>query len=196
MQGAIREGVLAWAPLNGPSCPWVRRSQNVATIVAAAFTARWNDVGEFSKGITLLAGLPGAHSWNLTVTSWVARAVYYFIIFPCVHRTWHSSLHGIGWFSDQSVMPDSFSAVWTVAHQAPLSKVFSRQEYWSGLPCPPPGDCPRPGTEPVSLASPAMAGGFFTTESPAREHTITHQLTRHIGVSCAVYFSLPTSCHL
>ena len=40
MQGATCEDVLAWAPLNGPSCPWVRRSQNVATIVAAAFTAR------------------------------------------------------------------------------------------------------------------------------------------------------------
>ena len=129
MQGATCEDVLAWAPLNGPSCPWVRRSQNVATIVAAAFTARWNDVGEFPKGITLLAGLPGAHSWNLTVTSWVARAVYYFIIFPYVHRTWHSSLHGIGQFSDQSVMSVSFSTLWTVAHQAYLSMGFSRQEY-------------------------------------------------------------------
>ena len=40
---------------------------------------------------------------------------------------------------------------------------FSRQEYWSGLPCPPPGELPDPGIEPVSLASPALAGGFFTT---------------------------------
>ena len=40
---------------------------------------------------------------------------------------------------------------------------FSRQEYWSGLPCPPPGDLPDPGIEPSSLASPALAGGFFTT---------------------------------
>ena len=39
---------------------------------------------------------------------------------------------------------------------------FSRQEYWSGLPCPPPGDLPDPGIEPVSLLSPALAGGFFT----------------------------------
>ena len=39
---------------------------------------------------------------------------------------------------------------------------FSRQEYWSGLPCPPPGDLPNPGNEPVSLASTALAGRFFT----------------------------------
>ena len=52
---------------------------------------------------------------------------------------------------------------WTVAHQAPLFMGFSRQEYWSGLPCPPPGDLPNPGTEPASLMSSALAGGFFTT---------------------------------
>ena len=43
------------------------------------------------------------------------------------------------------------------------SMEFSRQEYWSGLPFPSPGDCPDPGMEPVSLASSALAGGFFTT---------------------------------
>ena len=51
---------------------------------------------------------------------------------------------------------------WTIAHQAPLCMGFSRQEYWSGLPCPPPGDLPYPGIKPVSLRSPALAGGFFT----------------------------------
>ena len=53
--------------------------------------------------------------------------------------------------------------LWTVACQAPLSMGFSRQEYWSGLPCPPPGDLPDPGIEPRSLTSPPLAGGFFTT---------------------------------
>ena len=55
----------------------------------------------------------------------------------------------------------------TVAHQAPLSMGFSRQEYWSGLPCPSPGDLPDPGIEPVSLTSPALAlaGRFFTTSA-------------------------------
>ena len=55
---------------------------------------------------------------------------------------------------------------WTVAFQAPLSMGFSRQNYWSGLPFPPPGDLPNPGIQPVSLTSLALAGGFFTTEPP------------------------------
>ena len=52
---------------------------------------------------------------------------------------------------------------WTVAHQAPLSTEFFRHEYWSGLPIPSPRDLPNPGIEPVSLTSPALAGGLFTT---------------------------------
>ena len=59
-----------------------------------------------------------------------------------------------------------FVTPWTVAHQAPLSMGFSRQEYWSGLPFLPPGDLPNPGMEPESSASPALAGEFFTIESP------------------------------
>ena len=56
-----------------------------------------------------------------------------------------------------------FTTLWTVARQAPLSMGFSRQEYWSGLPCPPLGDLPDPGIEPESLKSPALAGRVFTT---------------------------------
>ena len=51
---------------------------------------------------------------------------------------------------------------WTVAHQAPLSMGFPRQEYWSGLPFPTLGDLPNPGIKLTSLASLALAGGFFT----------------------------------
>ena len=57
---------------------------------------------------------------------------------------------------------------WTVAHQAPLSRGFPRQEYWSGLPFPSLGDLPKPG---IKLESPALAGGFFTTESPEKSPT-------------------------
>ena len=58
-----------------------------------------------------------------------------------------------------------FVTPWTVAHQAPLSMGFSKQEYWNELPCPPPGDLPDPRTEPGSLTSPALAGRFFTTSA-------------------------------
>ena len=52
---------------------------------------------------------------------------------------------------------------WTVTHQTPPSMGFSRQEYWSGLPFPTPRDLPNPGIKPVSLASSALAGGFFNS---------------------------------
>ena len=59
-----------------------------------------------------------------------------------------------------------FVTLWTIARQAPLSTGVSKQEYWSGLPRPPPGNLPDPGIEPESLTSPALAGGFFTTSAP------------------------------
>ena len=58
-----------------------------------------------------------------------------------------------------------FVTPWTVARQTSLSIGFSRKVYWGGLPCPPPGDLPDPGIEPVSLMSPAVAGGFLTTSA-------------------------------
>ena len=65
--------------------------------------------------------------------------------------------------------------LWTVAHQAPLSTGFSRQEYWSGLPCPSPRNLPYPGTEPSSLTSPALAGRFFTTSATWEAQGSSHQ---------------------
>ena len=58
-----------------------------------------------------------------------------------------------------------FVTLWTVACQAPLSMGLSRQEYWSGLPCPPPGYLPDPGIVLASLISPALAGRFFITST-------------------------------
>ena len=58
-----------------------------------------------------------------------------------------------------------FATPWT-----PLSMEFSMQEYWNGLPFSPLGDLPDPGIEPVSPASPALAGRFFTTEPPGKSH--------------------------
>ena len=64
-----------------------------------------------------------------------------------------------------------FETLWTVACQAPLSMGFSRQEYWSGLPCPPPGDLPNPGIKPsVSLCLLHWTGRFFTTRASWEAH--------------------------
>ena len=71
-----------------------------------------------------------------------------------------------------------FATPWTTAYQAPLSMGFSRQEYWNGVPCPPPGDLPDPG---IDSESPALGGGFLTTvpsEKPIYHHTFdqTHRM--------------------
>ena len=58
-----------------------------------------------------------------------------------------------------------FVTPWTMARQAPLAIEFSRQEYWSGVPFPTPGDLPDPRIEPTSLASPTLAGGYFTSSA-------------------------------
>ena len=63
-----------------------------------------------------------------------------------------------------------FFTPWTAAHQAPLSMGCSRQEYWSGLPCSPPGDLPNPGIKPITFMSPALAGGFFTSSATWEAH--------------------------
>ena len=62
------------------------------------------------------------------------------------------------------------ATLWTVAHQAPQSMGFSRQEYWSGLTCPSPGNLSNPGIASVSLKSLALAGGFFTTSATWEAH--------------------------
>ena len=87
-----------------------------------------------------------------------------------------------------------FATLWIVAHQAPLSIGFSRQEYWNGLPCPPPGDLLNQGIKPASLTSPALAGRFFTINANWEvsfyiylyTHTHTHTHT-HLFVYLSIY---------
>ena len=79
-------------------------------------------------------------------------------------RTISTTLHSTHACKVTYVMSDS-ATLWTVALQTPLSIGFSRQEYWSGLLFPIPGDLPDPGMEPKSPVSPALAGGFFTTSA-------------------------------
>ena len=82
-------------------------------------------------------------------------------VLKSVHRTWVLSR-----FSRVRL----FVTLCTAVFQAPLSMGFSRQEYWSGLPFPPPGDLPNPGIKPRSLTSPALAGEFFSTSFTWKAH--------------------------
>ena len=61
-----------------------------------------------------------------------------------------------------------FAIPWTIAHQASLSMGFSRQEHWSGLPFPSPGDLPAPGIKLASPVSPTLAGGFCITKNTCK----------------------------
>ena len=75
-----------------------------------------------------------------------------------------------------------FVTQWTVALQALLSMGFPRQEYWGGLSFPSPGDLPDPGIKPVSPESPALAGGFFTTEPQGKPTLMgTNGLIYHLS---------------
>ena len=65
-----------------------------------------------------------------------------------------------------------------------LSKGFSRQEQWSGLSCPPPGDLPDPGIKPASLMSPALAGRFFTTSATGKPYWHTFLVIQVLGHWC------------
>ena len=76
---------------------------------------------------------------------------------------WWATVHGVA--KSRTRLSDFTS--WTVALQAPLSVEFSKQEYWSELPFPPPGDLPGPGIKPMSLLSPALTGGFLPLALPS-----------------------------
>ena len=96
-----------------------------------------------------------------------------------------------------------FATLWMEACQAPRSMRFSRQEYWGGLPCPPPGDLPDPGIKPASLMSPALAGGFHhytpikkKEEERCQDKDYTYMETISILMDCvSIYTSITrTNC--
>ena len=99
----------------------------------------------------LLQGISPTQGSNPNLSHY--RRILYQLSCPCIFAC-----------SVTSVVSDSVTP-WTIAHQTPLSMGFSRQEYWSGLPCLSPGDLPDPRIKPESLKSPALAGSFFTTSA-------------------------------
>ena len=121
--------------------------------------------------------------------------LFYLSIYPsiyfCFFLCWVLSRFSRVWL---------FVTLWTVAHQASQSMGFSWQEYWSGLPFPPPGDLPDSGTEPVYLESPAKVAGFFITEPPGKPKStglgslsLLQQifLTHQTRVSCILAWEIP-----
>ena len=105
--------------------------------------------------------------WFLLCETEIMLFLFHTVIYPCVLAC-----------SVASVMSNSLWPPWTVAHQAPLSKRFSRQEYGTGLPCPPPGDLSDPRIEPKS----ALQADSLLTEPPGK--------TRFIQNDIKIYFWL------
>ena len=100
------------------------------------------------------------------------------------------------WWSYSLTCVWLFMILWTLAHQAPLSMRLAKEEYWSGLPFPSPGDLPDPGIKP---ASPTLAGGFFTTAPHGKSNFKVHNvMTWYIFILWNVYHMLsPTlACYL
>ena len=83
-----------------------------------------------------------------------------------------------------------FATPWTVAHQAPLSIEFSRQEYRIGLPFPTPKYIPDPGIKPLSPESPELAGGFFTTVPPGKSLDRVYFHTEWFCFCYVIWFGL------
>ena len=88
-----------------------------------------------------------------------------------MHKKWREETNEIRYKEERKKVKSLsrvrlFEISWTVAHQAPQSMEFSRQEYWSGLPFPPPGDLPDPGIEP---GSPALQVNALPSEPPGKQ---------------------------
>ena len=138
----------------------------------------WAMVYRVAKNQTRLKRFSGGlYIWNLTFCyyqfiNFISLTVKYMLYEKSFSIVLHISSCQTHRFRHMACcMPNHFSHVqffvilWTVAHQAPLSVGLSRQEYWSGLSYPPPGDLPHPGFEPVSFMCPALADRFFTTST-------------------------------
>ena len=90
------------------------------------------------------------------LTGWIKLSTFVICRNSASCMCMHAKLLSCVWF---------FATLWSIAYRAPLFMGFARQKYWSGLPCPPPGDLPDTGIE---LPSPALVGRFFTTEAPRK----------------------------
>ena len=139
-------------------------------------------------------------TWHFRHTDWWAVA-------RCANEgpsTTHHPPHTPVSPSARSHLHPPFSVCWALQSRptpcdptdcgapGPSSMGFSRQEHWSGLPCPSPGDLPHPGTEPASLMSPEWAGGFFITSAPWKP---SHQILSQLPPVCPSNLSVSRHSH-
>ena len=108
-------------------------------------------------------------------------------VLSCMHAFLLSHSHR-DWLSDRLM-------ACSPPGQAPLSMGFSRQEYWSGLPCPPPGDLPNPGIKPASLMSPALVGTSLPSAPPGKPHTYIKYIHNMHAAAAKSLQSCPTLCN-
>ena len=124
------------------------------------FTLPLRNCFPFSQNVYL-----GSTIHNMSFSILYYYRIYIHIIYILILLCIFLSLYSLcAWMLGVLSWVPLFTTPWTAARQAPLSMGFSRQEYWSGLPCPPPEDHPNPGIEPMPPAAPALQGGFFAEE--------------------------------
>ena len=170
------EGLLEWV-LPGTAAGRVKAGVRAAELALGLQRVGASHGGQ---GAWLTAADPGARAAEvvlalragaLAVVRWARGGCRQHSHLPEARSVYGCLRHLCVWTSACVCMPSRFShfrlfaILWAVARQAPLSMGFSRQEYWSGLPRPPLRDLPDPGMEPVSLMSPALLFGFFTTRA-------------------------------
>ena len=123
----------------------------VITLITCLFLYSFLAFSPWSLCLPLWESLPLFYSQVYLISYLIKQSLKSPSLPPCM----------LGCFSHVQL----FVTSWTVTHLAPLSMGFSRQEHWSGLPCPLPRALPDPGIKPSSLMSPALAGRFFTTSA-------------------------------
>ena len=133
----------------------------------------WPPISPFSQSRTVRN--PVNSFTGIFFSNWNILLLYHVVLVSAEqHSEWVIRVHE--WVLSHFSRVWLFVAPWAVTHQAPLSMGFSRQEYWSGLPFPSPGDLPDPGIEPGSLTFPALAGKFFTTSATWEAFVYTYPL--------------------
>ena len=130
---------------------------------------------EYSRDIEGLHCAQGTHSWLLNNKPVSSSCLLHIKTYDYIinKNNQQGSTYNMTLLFSHQVTSNSLVTPWTVARQAPLSVGFSRQEYWSGLLFPSPGDLAKPGIEPESPVSPALVDVFFTTEPPGKPQNIT-----------------------